>query len=145
VKAACLLIALAGCAQLVEPDVGPPLRAACTNIDTDPGHDISFSRDIAPVIAEYHCTTCHTPSGNTPIGLIVGGLDLTSVETLRAGGARSGASIVVPGKGCDSVLLQKVEPGPPFGSRMPLDGPPYLDDEDLELISDWIIEGAHDN
>ena len=32
-----------------------------------------------------------------------------------------------------------------FGARMPLDGPPYLSLTDLQLISDWIVEGAHDN
>ena len=82
-------------------------------------------------LIEYHCPKCHTPGGATPQGLSVGGLDLESFETLRAGGVRSGAEIVVPGQPCTSVLLQKVGAGPPFGARMPLDGPPYLDEEDL--------------
>ena len=140
-----ILIALVGCASL-EPDVGPPLRAACSNIDHDPAHDVSFSASIAgEVFGEYHCANCHTPGGQTPIGLLVGGLDLSSYSSLRNGGVQSGANVVIPGKPCDSVLLQKLSEGPPFGSRMPLDGPEYLEDEDLELLSDWIVEGAHDN
>ena len=46
--------------------------------------------------------------------------------------------------GYDMAYIELGE-GPPFGSRMPLDGPPYLEDVDLELIGDWIVEGAHDN
>jgi cytochrome c len=134
-----------GCAQLVAPDVGPPLHGACTDSDHDPANDVSFAASIEPIIDEYHCRDCHSANGKTPIGLLVGGLDLGSYGGLRAGGARSGANIIVPGKPCTSVLLQKVSAGPPFGSRMPEDGPTFLDDEDLELISDWIAEGAHDN
>jgi hypothetical protein len=40
-------------------------------------------------------------------------------------------------------LLQKIAEGPPFGSRMPLDGPPYLDEERQAVLADWIAEGAH--
>jgi len=139
------VVALAGCAKLFEPEVGPLAHEPCTNADTDPAHDVSFSRDLAPIIDEYHCKRCHTPDGETPIGFLVGGLDLTSYDTLRAGGVRSMANIVIPGMPCDSVLVQKVSPGPPFGSRMPLDGPDYLEDEDIALLADWIAEGAHDN
>jgi hypothetical protein len=138
------LALVAGCTNL-QPDVGPPLRAVCTGVDSDPAHDVSFSADIAPLFTEYHCPKCHTPGGETPIGFVVGGLDLTSYDTLRAGGVRSGLNVIVDGKPCDSVILQKLGEGPPFGSRMPLNGPPYLEAEDLQLISDWIVEGAHDN
>ena len=138
-----LVILLAGC-DLV-PQVGPPSREVCQTADHDPGHDVKFSVEISGIIDEYHCRDCHTPTGKTPIGFEVAGFDLTSYDTLRAGGVRSGASIVVPGQPCQSVLLQKVGAGPPFGSRMPLDGPPYLEDDDLDVISDWIFEGAHDD
>ena len=140
-----LLCVLAGCAQLIEPDVGPPAHAVCGDVDSDPQHDVSFSRDVVSIVDEYHCRDCHTPGGKTPIGFQVGGLDLSSYDTLRAGGARSGAAIVVPGMPCESVLLQKLSAGPPFGARMPLDGPTYLGAEDLRLIADWITEGARDN
>jgi hypothetical protein len=142
---AALLVLLAGCAQLIEPEVGPPARAACSDVDSDPEHDVSFAQDVGGIIDEYHCRDCHTPGGKTPIGLEVGGLDLSSYDTLRVGGTRSGAAIIVPAMPCSSVLLQKVSAGPPFGARMPLDGPTYLEADDLQLISDWIAEGARDN
>jgi hypothetical protein len=34
---------------------------------------------------------------------------------------------------------------PPFGARMPLNGPPFLDERDRQLLADWIAEGADDN
>ena len=148
-KPALLALVLSACTNLdpgLEPDVGAPQHAACANLDHDPAHDVSFSAQIEGVVLEpYHCRNCHSPTGTTPIGFLVGGLDLSSYDGLRAGGVRSGAGVVVPGIPCDSVLLQKLREGPPFGSRMPLDGPPYLDNADLELVSDWILEGAHDN
>jgi mono/diheme cytochrome c family protein len=138
-------LALAGCFAKLEPDVGPLAHAPCSNADSDPAHEVSYADDLLPLFKEYHCASCHTPGGKTPIGIVVGGLDLTSYNSLRAGGARSMAGIVVAGDACSSVLLQKLEAGPPFGARMPLDGPEYLEDEDLELFADWIIEGARDN
>jgi hypothetical protein len=138
-------LALAGCLDKIEPEVGPLTHAPCTNTDSDPAHDVSFATDIVPILTEYHCASCHTPGGKTPIGIVVGGLDLTSYDTLRAGGARSMAQVVVAGDACSSILLQKLEPGPPYGARMPLDGPEYLDGDDLQAIGDWIVEGARDN
>jgi hypothetical protein len=140
-----LAVALAGCAQLIEPDVGPLTRAVCRDADSDPAHDVHYSVEVNDLFTEYHCANCHTPGGKTPVGILVGGLDLSTEASLRLGGAHSGTDIVVPESPCKSVLVQKLSAGPPFGSRMPLDGPPYLEDEDITLIGDWIAEGAHDN
>ena len=143
---AAVIPCLAGCVGL-EPDVGEPLRELCVNEDSDPDSDISFSTDILDGIFSDEtiaCNDCHTPDGPTPLGLEVGGLSLSSFGDLIAGGVVSGPDIVVPNQPCDSVLLQKVSAGPPFGSRMPLDGPP-LSAEQRQIIGDWIAEGARDN
>ena len=140
-----VVFALGGCIDKLEPTVGPPVREVCQNADHDLSRDVRFSADVSSIIDEYHCRDCHTPTGKTPIGIEVGGLDLSSYDSLRAGGVRSSGTIVIPGQPCESVLLQKVGEGPPFGSRMPLDGPPYLEAEDLDVISDWIFEGAVDD
>lgn len=137
---------LAGCIGL-EPDVGDPLRDLCINEDSDPDTDVSFSRDIVQGIfadETIACVDCHTPEGPTPLGIEVGGLNLSSFGDLLAGGVVSGRNIVIPSQPCDSILLQKVSAGPPFGARMPLDGAP-LDAEQRQLISDWIAEGAREN
>ena len=140
-----LLACLAGCAQLIAPDVGPPLRAACTDVDSDPAHDTSYAHQVVPLFEEYHCVRCHEPNGATPIGYSVGGFDVSTYDTVRAGGVQSGANVIIPGMPCSSVLLQKLGPAPPFGARMPLDGPPDMGEEDLQIVSDWIAEGAHAN
>lgn len=135
----------AGCAV---PEVGPPLRERCFDADSDPEVDVSYATDIvagifsAPTI---DCVKCHTATGQSPIGLEVGGLDLSSYARLRAGGATGGERVVVPGSPCSSVLVQKVSAGPPFGSRMPLSGPPFLNEREIQLLRDWIAEGADDN
>ena len=114
-----------------------------------PDVDVRFSLDIRPMMnrprGEAGCS-CHQPSaGGTPSGIDQSGLDLGSVEKLRRGGRNSGADIVVAGDPCSSVLMHKIADTPAFGSRMPLDGPPYLAPEEIQLISDWIAEGAKDN
>lgn len=140
--AACALLA-AGCLDVVGPDVGPPVRAVCTGTDSDPSTNIDFVQDIQIGILQPYCARCHTPNGATPIGLQVGGLDLSSYTTLVKGGVQSGMSIVVPGDACASVLVQKVGPAPPFGGRMPLDAA-RLNAADIQRLVDWIAEGAHD-
>lgn len=131
-----------GCLDNLGPDTGPPLRAACVDEDSDPATPVLFAADVKPAFVA--CTRCHTPGGATPIGLQIGGLDLSSYASLRAGGVQSAAEIVVAGEPCSSVLIQKLGAGPPFGSRMPLDGPPYLDARTMLLVADWIAEGAHE-
>ncbi len=138
-----LLVVLAGCFD--EPEVGPPSRPICENVDSDPDIAVSFELDLRAGIFEredVHCTRCHTPTGETPIGLDVGGLDLSTFDTLRRGGVQSGEDIVRSGDPCGSILLQKVGTAAPFGVRMPLDGPPYLSARDQRLLADWISEGA---
>ena len=145
-----LLVALAtgGCLDALEPDVGPPVRELCRNEDSDPDVEVSFQNDIVDGIFSpdgANCHKCHTPEGETPIGLELGGLDLSDRASLLLGGTVSRADIVIPGRPCDSVLWQKVTAGPPFGQRMPASGPPFLSPEQIRLIRDWIAEGARAN
>jgi hypothetical protein len=146
---AAVAAALAGCevVEPFEPDVGPPLAGACDGADSDPDTDVSFARDLRPLLerprGEAGCG-CHSPGGGRPIGIELGGLDLGSVAALRRGGHRSGTGIVVPGDPCASALMHKISATPEWGSRMPLDGPPYLSAAEIQLIHDWIAEGARD-
>lgn len=138
------LLPLAACD--LAPDVGPPQLERCSNDDTDPAREVRWATDVAPLFARdaVGCARCHDPSRANPIGVQLSGLDLTSYAMTRAGGARSAQSIVLPGQPCDSILYQKLTTGPPFGGRMPLDGPPYLSATELALVHDWIAEGAHE-
>jgi len=129
------------------PDVGPPLAGACDNTDTNPDVIVSFSTQIRPLLNRMPggCA-CHMPTstGLGPATQIVG-LNLGTLASLRAGGVTSGAQIIVDGDPCASVMYQKVSEAPPFGSRMPLNGPPYLTTDERRLLHDWIAEGAIDN
>jgi hypothetical protein len=150
-RALALLAAAAlagGCLEELEPDVGEPLRPLCTDEDSDEEVDVSFSADIFDGVFERSdlgCADCHSPRGANPIGLRASGLNLSSYAALMRGGDRSADTIVVAGRPCESILVQKVGQAPPFGARMPLDGPPFLSASERQLLSDWIAEGADDD
>lgn len=134
------LLLLAGCLETIGPEVGAPLSERCVSDDSDASKSVSFTHDIRPILAA-RCLYCHTPTGATPIGFQLAGLDLGSYATLRAGGVDG--PTVVAGDPCSSILYLKLSPGPPFGSRMPLGG--ALSDAQLQLVHDWIAEGALDD
>jgi len=95
--------------------------------------DVSFAADVAPVLLAS-CVNCHDKDRPE------GGLRMASLETLVKGG-RSGPA-VLPGKGADSLLVQKLR-GRGFkdGQRMPLGGDP-LPGAVIAAIEKWIDQGA---
>lgn len=145
------LVALGACEVAYQPDIGPVLRvdadggsdggdvplASCA--DSDPDTAVSLALDVRPLMyrSPGGCG-CHA-GGSTS------GFNLATYELLFRGGLNSGERIIVPGAPCDSVLVQKLGPTPPFGSRMPFNGPPYFTSDELALVMDWIAEGALDN
>jgi hypothetical protein len=148
-------VVLAGCSLDYVPDVGP-LQAAPPDAgaldpdgtvfvpglcsDSDPTVQVSFSQVIRPLTARSPggCLGCHGASATS-------GFSLGSYEALRRGGQNSATRIVVPGKPCESVLVQKLGLAPPFGARMPYNGPPFYSAAELTLVRDWIAEGALNN
>ena len=136
------LMALVVIACELAPEVGPPLTERCVSEDSDTEASVDFDVQIHVGIIMPQCLPCHDPAGEDNTGFLVSGLDLTSVEGLRRGGSTVGADIVRPGDHCESGIIKKVSSGPPFGNRMPFDGPPFLDPTQLRLLADWIAEGA---
>jgi hypothetical protein len=106
---------------------------------------MSFKDDVAPVIRK-HCLPCHAEDNFNPSEL-----SLDSYKSVMEGGKHG--SSVVPGKGAESILVQKLGGTPPFGDPMPLDpkrkkGAPQtkkLSDVEIKIILDWIDQGARDN
>lgn len=147
-----LAVLAVGCLDVIEPlnaEVGDPVASRCVGSDSDPDVTVSFRAHILPLLARVEpgkagCS-CHQPASSNRIGIDVGGLDLSSYAGLSAGGVNSRGQVFVPGDPCGSVIIQKTGAGPPFGSRMPFNGPPFLADAERQLIIDWIAEGAHDN
>ena len=139
------LLALPATACFEEPDVGDPLAGGCKAADSDPEVEVSFGAEIQPLFdrssMEGGCG-CHNPGG---VGVSLSGFDMSSLTSIRRGGATSGNKIVVAGDPCGSTLLQKLGSSPAIGARMPLNGPPFFTAEEQMLVHDWIAEGAKDN
>ena len=94
---------------------------------------ISFRSNIEPILSRRGCESCHGGSG---------GLFVSSVALLLRGGDHGPA--IVPGSAETSLMIKKLSPTPPFGDRMPQGGA-YLSDSTIQVIKDWINEGAPDN
>lgn len=130
----------------IEPDVGARLPGNCDNT-ASAAATVSFASDIRPLInrSPGGCG-CHLPSSSGPsTGTQLSGLDLSSYATLREGGHTSGSQIVVAGQPCQSIMYLKLSESPPFGARMPLNGPPFWTPDELRLLHDWIAQGANEN
>lgn len=87
--------------------------------------------DVATIFAE-RCTLCHSGS-SAPLGL-----RLDSPEGVLQGSERG--PVVIPGDPDSSELVRRIR-GTSL-PRMPLTGPPYLDDADIDRIVAWIAAGA---
>lgn len=132
------LPAIDGALEETDGGVSPAPNAHCS--DGDESVTVSFSADILPLLSRSPgaCTGCHGAAATS-------GFTVLTYESLRSGGQVSGTDIVVPGKPCESRLLQKLGPAPPYGARMPYSGPPFFTATDLDLLRDWIAEGARNN
>ncbi len=141
------LCLLAGCIREY-PEVGPLQAGACNPNDSNPDRSVSFRADLLPLFArpvgQAGCS-CHMEGSSRQSGITQGGLNLTNYTKTMRGGVNSADNIVLPGDPCGSVLLQSVSEAPVFGSRMPVDGPPFFSPAERTLLSDWIAEGAHDD
>jgi uncharacterized membrane protein len=92
--------------------------------------------DIAPLLVG-RCAKCH--SANGLMGPPPEGYRLDSLPaTLDA----SDRARVVPGNPGSSELVRRIRGV--SRPRMPFDGPPYLGDEEMRLIEQWIAQGARD-
>jgi hypothetical protein len=136
------------CLAEVEPDVGSLRAGTCVSKDSDAMLEVSFKDDVLPLFqrsgGQGGCT-CHQPSNRSTPGIDQSALSLENYRSLLRGGNSSRENIVVAGDPCASVIVQKVSSAPPFGTRMPPSGPPFMTPAEIALLADWIAEGAHDN
>lgn len=117
-----------GSAAAPSAGAAPPLRPK-------PGERVTYLH-VAPIFAT-RCAKCHTDNGL--MGPAPEGYRLTShAATITA----ADRARVVPGSPGASELMRRVRGQ--ARPRMPLDGPPFLDKEELQLIEDWIAQGARD-
>jgi hypothetical protein len=92
--------------------------------------NVSFSRDVAPILA-HNCTSCHGPAQQMSL------LDLSTRDGALKGGQKNGPAIV-PGSSAKSPLYLRVtgqqQPAMPLGSK--------LKPEAIAIIQKWLDLGA---
>jgi uncharacterized membrane protein len=98
---------------------------------------VSFSNDVFPII-KRRCMPCHASDSENPSELF-----MESYPDLMKGGKHG--KPVIPKKGDESILVQKIKPSPPFGDQMPLMTKKKLTDEEIEIFKKWIDQGAKKN
>ncbi|GAB5410081.1 MAG: hypothetical protein BalsKO_24460 [Balneolaceae bacterium] len=101
-------------------------------ISTTAFAQVDYASQIQPIF-NASCTSCHGTNG---------GVTLTSFEALMGStGNAYGSNLVVAGDPDASGLVDKIEPNPTSGSRMPIGG--TLLQSEIDLIRQWITEGAN--
>jgi Planctomycete cytochrome C. len=98
---------------------------------------ISFSNDVFPIIKK-RCLPCHASDSENPSEFF-----MESLPEIMKGGKHGNP--IIPKKGDESILVQKIKPTPPFGEQMPLMSKKKLTDEEIELFKTWIDQGAKKN
>lgn len=115
------------------PEGAATFTALPDRIRPAPGEDVLWS-DVEPIFLKV-CAKCH--SDNSKVGGPPEGLRLDTWEHALAEDERVA---VVPGNPEMSEIWRRItglsDP------RMPYDGPPWLPDDDIRLIRDWIAQGA---
>ena len=92
----------------------------------------SFSADISPILTSRCATAgCHVAGGPH-------GVDLRTYDTLSAGG--DDGAIVITGDARESEVVKQIVQG-----RMPPPPEEPLEAAQVQLIIDWINEGAQNN
>lgn len=108
------------------------IRQFRSGIETEqPSAEVSFSQDVMPIF-EAECISCHGS---------LGGWDASTYESVMETG--NNAPVVIPGDAENSLLAQKMLGQQTIGNIMPPAG--LLGIDDIQVIVDWIDQGALDN
>lgn len=97
-----------------------------------PPAPVSFSRDIAPIMAMY-CNTCHGESG---------GISTRSYKELMLGGDLG--TVIIPGDPDGSLLIHFLDGRRGENRRMPKNSRP-LSSAQIRMVRRWIAEGARND
>jgi mono/diheme cytochrome c family protein len=112
------------------PQVETPVAEVNPPVDTSSGEAVSYSKEILPIL-ETSCVKCHG------VEKVSRGLDLTSYEKAMAGSVKG--PVIQPGDANNSSLVKVIEQG-----KMPKQGT-KLTEAQLELIKNWVNQGAQNN
>jgi len=107
-----------------------PTEPAAATESVVQGATVSFANDVLPII-ESRCVNCHGGDRTQE------GLDLKTHASLMAGS--SNGFVVTPGDAANSLLVELIA-----NQKMPKRGP-KLTPPQVQLIMDWVNQGALDN
>lgn len=106
------------------------------NNNNEIGSEPTFTN--VQLIFSQNCGACHTSRREN-------GVRLNNYDNvMNSVGDRYGREVIQPGNADGSPLVDKIEPNPEFGSRMPEDGP-FLSSDRIDQIKEWIDQGAENN
>jgi hypothetical protein len=111
--------------------------AACGHKDKEVA-PVSFANQVKPIL-DKNCIECHKAAGQ---GYSKSGLRLDSYESLMAG--TKFGPVVKPGSSISSSLYLLIAGKADPSIRMPHNREP-LSSESVELIKEWIDQGAKNN
>ena len=103
---------------------------------TSSGADLSFSRDVRPILAE-NCFKCHGHDEQQRKGKMR--LDDPAVLTTPA---KSGAIAIVPGNPEQSELVKRITASSPDDRMPPASSNKHLTPQQIETLKLWVAEGA---
>lgn len=108
-----------------------PLLASCEK-------QVSFSNDVMPIL-EARCVSCHAEGS---VGFQASGLSVETYEQLMKG-TREGP-VIEPGYSYFSTLQIVVEHRADPSVSMP-ENSAKLSSQEIQIIGEWIDQGARDN
>ncbi|HCV43893.1 MAG TPA: hypothetical protein DGH68_10455 [Bacteroidetes bacterium] len=131
-----------GAAAIVVGDNSSPQQTATVNV-TVVAAPVSFSGQIQPIFnAGCAVSGCHLPGGSGPMSLATGVSYGNLVGVNATNGPCAGDKRVQPGSAGTSALIKRLEGN--CGTRMPIGSSP-LSTGQIQLIRDWITQGAQNN
>ncbi|MFO1127622.1 MAG: c-type cytochrome domain-containing protein [Rhodospirillales bacterium] len=99
---------------------------------------VSYKLDVQPILLS-RCGECHMPGGE---GYRASGLDVSTYAGLMRGTKHG--PVVIAGDPLRSNLIVLIEGRADPSLRMPHSGPPLLKPQ-IQIIRDWVKQGAKDN
>lgn len=120
--------------------------SAAVNVTVGNAQPVSLA-DIQAQVFGPVCAGCHSgPTSNSlPSGMDLSSADASHAALVNVTSLQSSLARVEPGSPDDSYLIHKLEGGPNIsGTRMPQGGP-FLDQATVDMIRQWIAEGAQNN
>lgn len=101
-----------------------------TTVTENTSAPVSYANQVFPILNVY-CAECHG------IVRLRGGLNLTSYDGLMAGS--DNGAVLMPGNANESLFIDLIEQGEMPSRR------PALSSEDIQILIDWVNQGALNN